>query len=162
MAIPNLNTDRTKKKRNPVDLAGNYSKVQPQARELEEAVLGAIMLEKSAFDIVSEILKPECFYVSAHQSIFKAMQELQSKSTPIDILTVVEQLKVNGELEMIGGAYFVAKLTNSVVSTANVDAHARIVLEKFIQRKLITISNETIAEAYEDSADIFDLSLIHI
>jgi replicative DNA helicase len=157
MAIPNLNTDRTKKKRNPVDLAGNYSKVQPQARELEEAVLGAIMLEKSAFDIVSEILKPECFYVSAHQSIFKAMQELQSKSTPIDILTVVEQLKVNGELEMVGGAYYVAKLTNSVVSTANVDAHARIVLEKFIQRKLITISNETIAEAYEDSADIFDL-----
>lgn len=158
MAIPNLNTDRSKKKRTTVDqLTGSYSKVQPQARELEEAVLGAIMLEKSAFDIVSEILKPECFYVSAHQSIFKAMQELQSKSTPIDILTVVEQLKINGELEMVGGAYYVAKLTNSVVSTANVEAHSRIVLEKFIQRKLITISNETIAEAYEDAADIFDL-----
>ncbi len=158
MDLTNLNKDRIKRKKSlPENSSSQYTKIQPQARELEEAVLGAIMLEKGAFDAVSEILRPECFYVSAHQSVFKAMQDLTTKSMPIDLLTVVEQLKFNGELDIIGGAYFVTRLTNSVVSTANVEAHSRIILEKFIQRQLIRISNETIADAYEETADIFDL-----
>lgn len=134
-----------------------YGKVPPQARELEEAVLGAIMLEKSAFDNVIEIIRPECFYVDAHQRIFKCFQSLAQKSMPIDILTVVEELKMKEELEVIGGPYYITKLTNSVVSTANIEAHARIVLQKFIQRELIRISGEIIGDAYEDSTDVFDL-----
>ena len=134
-----------------------YGKVPPQAKDLEEAVLGAIMLEKTAFDTVIEILKPECFYVEAHQRIFKSMQSLANKSQPIDILTVAEELKTKEELEMIGGAYYVTKLTNAVVSAANIEAHARIILQKFIQRELIRISGEIIGDAYEDSTDVFDL-----
>ncbi|TAG13770.1 MAG: replicative DNA helicase [Sphingobacteriia bacterium] len=157
MDISSLNKDR-KRRKPSIDLSTMmYGKVPPQAKELEEAVLGAIMLEKSAFDTVSEIIKPECFYVDAHKYIYEAMQSLQNKSVPIDILTVVEELKMQEKLDMVGGPYFVTKLTNSVVSTANIDAHARIVLQKFIQRELIRISGEVIGDAYEDSTDVFDL-----
>lgn len=153
----NLNKDR-KRRKTPIDLSNMvFGKVPPQARELEEAVLGAIMLEKSAFDTVIEILKPECFYVDAHQRVFKAFRNLANNSQPIDILTVVEELKRTEELDAVGGPYFVTKLTNSVVSTAHLEAHARIVLQKFIQRELIRTSGETISEAYEDSTDVFDL-----
>ena len=155
----NLNKDRSKMRRKPaVDLSTMvYGKVPPQAKELEEAVLGAIMLEKSAFDTVVEILKPECFYLEGHQRIYKAMQSLAQKSQPIDIFTVVEELKTRMELDVVGGAYYVTKLTNSVVSSANIETHARIILQKFIQRELIRISGEIIGDAYEDSTDVFDL-----
>ncbi|MES2004312.1 MAG: replicative DNA helicase [Bacteroidota bacterium] len=134
-----------------------YGKVPPQAKELEEAVLGAIMLEKSAFDIAAEILDEECFYVDAHQKIFRAFKNLVSNSIPVDILTVVEALKASEELDAVGGPYYVTKLTNSVVSTAHLDAHCRIVVQKFIQRELIRISGEIIGAAYEDGTDVFDL-----
>ena len=128
MEFTNLNSkDRKQKRRTNMDLGSMvYGKVPPQAKDLEEAVLGAIMLEKSAFDTVIEILKPECFYVEAHQRIFAAMQGLANKSQPIDILTVAEELRFREELEMIGGAYYVTKLTNAVVSAANIEAHAQI------------------------------------
>jgi replicative DNA helicase len=155
----NLNKDRSKLRRKPsVDLSTMvYGKVPPQAKELEEAVLGAIMLEKSAFDTVVEILKPECFYLEGHQRIYRTMQSLAQKSQPIDILTVVEELKMREELELVGGPYYVTKLTNAVVSSANIETHSRIILQKFIQRELIRISGEIIADAYEDSTDVFDL-----
>ncbi|MFC4263362.1 replicative DNA helicase [Ferruginibacter yonginensis] len=158
MELTNFNKDR-KVRRKPL-LENNslmFGKVPPQAKELEEAILGAIMLEKAAFDTVIEILKPECFYVEAHQKIYKAMQSLQIKNLPIDLLTVVEELKFREELEFVGGPYAVTKLTNVVVSSANIEAHARIVLQKFIQRELIRISGEIIGEAYEDSTDVFDM-----
>lgn len=158
MDLTNLNRDRKNRRKSSVDLSTMvYGKVPPQAKELEEAVLGAIMLEKNAFDTVVEIIKPECFYVEAHQRIYKAMQSLAQKSQPIDILTVVEELKMREELEMVGGPYYVTKLTNAVVSSANIEAHARIILQKFIQRELIRISGEIIGDAYEDSTDVFDL-----
>ncbi len=158
MDLTNLNKDRKQKRRSSIDLGTMvYGKVPPQAKDLEEAVLGAIMLEKNAFDAVIEILKPECFYVDAHQRIFNAMQSLANKSQPIDILTVAEELRSREELEMVGGPYYVTKLTNTVVSSANIDAHARIILQKFIQRELIRISGEIIGDAYEDSTDVFDL-----
>ena len=158
MALPNINTNRTKKKTANVDISSMmYGKIPPQVRELEEAVLGAILLEKSAFDTVTEILKPECFYVESHQMIYRSMQSLQQKNMPIDMLTVVEELRMQENLDIVGGAYYISKLTNVVVSTANIDAHARIVLQKFIQRELIRISGEVIANAYEDSTDVFDL-----
>lgn len=158
MDLTNLNRDRKTRRKAPLDLSTMmYGKVPPQAKDLEEAVLGAIMLEKGAFDTVVEVLKPECFYVEAHQRIFMAMKGLAGKSQPIDILTVVEELRSMEELDLIGGPYYVTKLTNSVVSSANIEAHSRIILQKFIQRELIRLSGEIISDAYEDSADVFDL-----
>jgi replicative DNA helicase len=157
MELKNFNKDKVRRK--PLLETGNmvFGKIPPQAKDLEEAILGAIMLEKAAFDTVVEILKPECFYVEAHQKIYKAMQSLQIKNLPIDLLTVVEELKFKEELEFVGGPYAVTKLTNVVVSSANIEAHSRIVLQKFIQRELIRISGEIIGEAYEDSTDVFDM-----
>src|SRR6187551_39552 len=158
MELTNFNKDKKLRRKAVPNLNSMmFGKVPPQAKELEEAVLGAIMLEKAAFDTVVEILKPECFYVDAHQRIYKAMQGLAIKSLPIDLLTVVEELKFREELEVVGGPYFVTRLTNAVVSSANIEAHARIVLQKFIQRELIRISGEIIGDAYEDSTDVFDL-----
>ena len=158
MDLTNLNRDKKNRRKTSPDLSTMiYGKVPPQAKELEEAVLGAIMLEKGAFDAVVEILKAECFYVDSHQHIFRAMQSLANKSQPIDILTVVEELRSREELELIGGPYYVTKLTNVVVSSANIEAHSRIILQKFIQRELIRISGEIISDAYEDSTDVFDL-----
>ena len=134
-----------------------YGKVPPQAKDLEEAVLGAILLERKAFDVVIELLKPECFYVEAHQKIFAAMWSLANKNQPIDILTVAEELRFREDLEAIGGAYYITRLTNAVVSATNIEAHARIILQKFIQRELIRVSGEIIGDAYQDSTDVFDL-----
>ena len=158
MDLTNLNRDKKNRRKTSLDISTMiYGKVPPQAKDLEEAVLGAVMLEKGAFDTVVEILKPECFYVDSHQRIYKAMQGLANKSQPIDILTVVEELRFKEELDLVGGPYYVTKLTNSVVSSANIEAHSRIILQKFIQRELIRISGEIIADAYEDSTDVFDL-----
>src|SRR2546421_5014247 len=158
MDLTNLNKERKGRRKPSLDMSSMvYGKVPPQAKDLEEAVLGAIMLEKGAFDTVIEILKAECFYVESHQRIYKAMQGLAHKSQPIDILTVVEELKTREELDMVGGPYYVTKLTNAVVSSAHIEAHSRIILQKFIQRELIRISGEIISDAYEDSTDVFDL-----
>lgn len=146
------------KRKTPTDFSTLiYGKVPPQAKDLEEAVLGGIMLEKGAFDTVIEIIRSECFYVDAHQKIFKCFESLAAKSSPVDILTVVEELKTKGQLEEVGGAYYISKLTNVVVSTAHIETHARIVLQKFIQRELIRICGEIIRDAYEDGTDVFDL-----
>ncbi len=157
MELKNFNKDKVRRKPILENSSLMFGKIPPQAKDLEEAILGAIMLEKAAFDTVVEILKPECFYVEAHQKIYKAMQGLAIKSLPIDLLTVVEELKFREELDFVGGPYAVTKLTNAVVSSANIEAHARIVLQKFIQRELIRISGEIIGEAYEDSTDVFDM-----
>src|ERR1700712_5849600 len=104
MDITNLGKDRKTRRKPGLDMSAMvYGKLPPQAKDLEEAVLGAIMLEKSAFDAVVEILKPECFYVEANQLIFIAMRSLQEKSMPIDILTVVEELRLREQLEAVGG-----------------------------------------------------------
>ena len=135
-----------------------YGKVPPQAPELEEAVLGASMLEKDTFAQVLEIIQSEeCFYVDAHQKIYSAMRRLFDKGTPVDLLTITEELRKTNELEIVGGAYYLTRLTMSVLSSAHVEAHARIVMEKFIQRELIRISGSVISDAYEDSTDVFDL-----
>ena len=135
-----------------------YGKVPPQSLELEEAVLGACMLEKDTFAQVLEIIQsPECFYMDAHQKIYGAMRSLFDKGVPVDLLTITDELRKTGELDIVGGAYFLSRLTMSVISSAHVEAHARIVMEKFIQRELIRISGSVISDAYEDSTDVFDL-----
>ena len=130
MDLSSLNKDRKIRRKTPTDLNTMvFGKVPPQAKELEEAILGAIMLEKGAFDTVAEILKPECFYVDAHQYIFKAMQGMAQVMKPIDLYTVVEELRFREELDLVGGPYYVTKLTNAVVSSANIETHSRIVLQ---------------------------------
>ena len=124
---------------------------------MEEAVLGAMLLEQNAVTNVIDILKPDVFYKESHQKIFDAMHTLFADSQPVDILTVTQELKKRGELELVGGAYYISMLTNRVASAANVEYHARIVLEKYLQRELIRISSEIIRESYEDSKDVFDI-----
>jgi replicative DNA helicase len=132
-------------------------KLPPQAVDLEEAVLGAMMLEKDALTNVIDILQPKSFYKESHGRIFSAIQTLFNNSEPVDILTVTNQLKKTGELDISGGAYYITSLTNRVASAANAEFHARIISQKYIQRELIRISTETIKNAYEDTTDVFDL-----
>jgi len=142
------------------DLSTNlvYGKVPPQAPDLEGAVLGAVMLERDKLAEVLEIIQsPECFYVDANQRIYASIRTLFDKGTPVDLLTVTEELRRTGELEMVGGAYYLTRLTLAVVSSAHVEAHARIVMEKYVMRELIRISGSIIGDAYEDSTDVFDL-----
>ena len=141
----------------PSEILANQGRVPPQAIDLEEVVLGAMMLEKNAVNSVIDMLTPDVFYKESHQLIFTAIKDLFGKSEPIDILTVTNQLKSSGNLEVVGGPYYISQLTNRVVSSANIEYHARIILQKYIQRQLIVISSEIIKEAYEDTTDIFDL-----
>ncbi len=135
----------------------DIGKMPPQAVELEEAVLGALMLEKDALTNVIDILKPQSFYKDSNSRIFHAIEQLFTRSEPVDILTVTQELKKTGELDLVGGAYYITQLTNRVASAANAEFHARIVAQKFIQRELIRISTKTINDAYEDGSDVFDL-----
>ncbi len=134
-----------------------HGKVQPQATDLEEAVLGAMMLEKDAVSAVIDILSPAVFYKESHQKIMGAISSLFAKSEPVDILTVTNELKSLGDLEIVGGPYYITMLTSRIASAANVEYHARIILQKHIQRELIRISSGIIKDAFEDTTDVFDL-----
>ena len=129
----------------------------PQAVDLETAVLGAMMIDKKGVDDVIDILNPDTFYVPAHQEIYRAIYTLFQNSEPIDLRTVSNQLRKNGKLEFVGGDFYLIGLTQKVASTAHIEFHSRIILQKFIQRKLITISSEIIQEAYDETVDVFDL-----
>lgn len=144
-----------KKKLSPLNL--EVGKVPPQAIDIEEAVLGAILMEKDAVITVLDILKPESFYKDAHQKIYNAIVELSTKEKPIDILTVTEELRSNDELESVGGPFYITQLTNRVASSAHIEYHSRIVAQKYIQRELIRISSEIQTRAFDDSIDVDDL-----
>jgi len=135
----------------------DMGKVPPQAIDMEEAVLGAIMLEKEAVITVLDILKPECFYKDAHQKIYKAIADLNLREFPVDLYTVTEELRSHGELEIVGGPVYLTQLTAKVVSAANVDYHARIVAQKYIQRELIRVSSEIQTRSYDDTYDVTEL-----
>jgi replicative DNA helicase len=132
-------------------------KVPPQAQELEQAVLGALMLEKDAVSEVIDILRPESFYNDKHKVIYQAIIELFQDTAPIDLLTVTQKLKSNGTLEIAGGAFYITQLTTKVNSASNIEYHSRIVSEMAIKRELIKISGEIQQEAYEDTSDVFEL-----
>ena len=138
----------------PADLAG---RIQPQARELEVAVLGALMLEKDAYSIVSEILKPECFYEKAHEKIFSAIVDLAVSQRPVDMLTVTEQLRRRGELEDVGGPVYIAQLTSQVASSAHIEYHARIIAQKYLARELISFAAQVENSAFDETIDVDDL-----
>ncbi|MEQ8337936.1 MAG: replicative DNA helicase [Cyclobacteriaceae bacterium] len=138
-------------------LSEQLGKLPPQAIEVEEAILGALMLERDALTNVIEILRPESFYKDANRVIFESIVQLFNNSEPVDIKTVVHQLRKNGQLELVGGAYYVSELTTKVNSAANIEYHARIVAEQSIKRELIRISSEIQQDAYEDTIDVFKL-----
>ncbi len=132
-------------------------KIPPQALDLEEAVLGGLLLDQDAVTNSIDVIREEYFYTPEYREVFKAIKQLFFNSSPVDILTVVEQLKKNGTLEMVGGAYKISSLTSRVTSGAHIEYHARILSEKFIQRELIRVSTETIKDAYEETTDVVEL-----
>jgi replicative DNA helicase len=135
----------------------DFGKVPPQAIDMEEAVLGAIMLEKEAVITVLDILKPESFYKDAHRKIFKAILDLNLREYPVDLYTVTEELRAHQELDSVGGPVYLTQLTSKVVSAANVDYHSRIVAQKYIQRELIRVSSEIQTRSFDDTYDVTEL-----
>lgn len=132
-------------------------RIPPRDIELEEAVLGALMLERDAYMLVSDILKPETFYDPANRKIYAAIQTLGLAQKPIDMLTVTDQLRADGELEAVGGPVFISELTSRVASGANVEFHARIIAQKFLARELISFASHFESQAFDESNDIDDL-----
>ncbi|WP_339700914.1 replicative DNA helicase [uncultured Marixanthomonas sp.] len=132
-------------------------KLPPQAIDLEQVVLGAMMIDKKGVDEVIDILHADVFYKDAHKYIFEAIHTLFENSEPVDLLTVSSQLKKDATLEVAGGEFYLVQLTQKVSSSAHIEFHARIILQKFIQRSLIKISNEIIEDSYDETTDVFDL-----
>jgi len=153
-------------KRNPLKIYENENqsvvnlsdgKIPPQAIDLEEAVLGAMLIDEKGVNEVIDILSPEVFYKRSHQLIFESIQRLFRESEPVDLLTVSADLKKNKNFEVIGGDFYLISLSQKVSSSAHIEYHSRIIQQKFIQRKLITISNEIIQKSYNESTDVIDL-----
>ena len=131
--------------------------VPPQAVELEEAVLGALMLERDSIIAVQEYVTPDSFYTEEHRLIYKAIESLSAELKPIDLYTVTECLKVRGELKKVGGAAYLAQLTQKVGSAANVEFHAKIIAQKYVQRELIRSATEIQRRSYDEDQDVTDL-----
>ncbi|MBR1928193.1 MAG: replicative DNA helicase [Paludibacteraceae bacterium] len=157
MAQTSNRSSRSKQQSTIVVGPNDAGKLPPQAVELEESVLGALMLEKEAYGTVAEILSPSSFYKEAHRKIYEAMLHLAAKENPIDMLSVVEQLRRDGTLEEVGGAVYISQLTGKVASTAHLLYHAQIVAQKGIARDLIGMSSDIIKEAYDDTTDVEEL-----
>ena len=134
-----------------------FGKLPPQAPELEEAVLGAIMVERDAYATVAGFLREQHFYKEIHQYIYHAITTLSSKQEPVDMHTVTEQLRKDGKIEQVGGPYYIALLTSKVSSAAHLEFHARIIVQKYLARELIRISSEIQTKAFDDRTDIDDL-----
>lgn len=135
----------------------DYGRIQPQALELEEAVLGALMIEKDAYSQVSEILRPESFYERRHQLIYSSIMDLAVNQKPVDILTVKEQLAKRGELDEIGGPFYITQLSSKVASSAHIEYHARIIAQKYLARELITFTSSIQGKAFDETLDVDDL-----
>lgn len=138
-------------------LSYDLGKIPPQAIELEEAVIGGLMLEKDAVIEIIDILKPESFYKEEHQKIFSSILDLFATNKAIDILTVTEQLRKNKELESIGGPAYLTQLTSNIASAAHIEFHARLIQQKYIQRELIRVSTDIQNRAFDESIDVNDL-----
>jgi replicative DNA helicase len=134
-----------------------YGKLPPQATEVEEAVLGALMLERDAYVTVADIIDTHSFYKDEHQKIFEAIKALSMNEKPVDLLMVTQELKDRDQLDLVGGPVFIAQLTRRVASAAHIEFHARIIAQKFIQRELIRVSSEIQGKAYDDTMDVDDL-----
>ena len=133
------------------------AKIQPQDKEIEDAVLGALMLERGAYAIVCDLLRPESFYDPGNQKIYAAINKLGVMQQPIDMLTVTQQLRADGALDDVGGPVRISELTSNVASAAHIEYHARIVAQKFLARRLISFCSEIEKKSFDESYDIDDL-----
>ena len=134
-----------------------YAHVQPQATEIERAVLGALMIDKEAFTVVCDRLSPASFYEPRNQKVYRAITELVRNDSPIDLYTVTEQLAKQGDLEDVGGPGYVAEISSRVASSASIDYHSRIVAQKSLARQLITYASNIETKAFDDTTDLDDL-----
>ena len=134
-----------------------YAHLQPQALEVERAVLGALMNDRDAYAVVCEILSPESFYEQRNQLIYSAIRDLSIAEKPVDVLTVTDELERQGSLDKVGGAIYIADLSNKVASSANIEYHARIIAHKFLARQLISFASDIETKAFDGSMDIDDL-----
>ena len=149
-------TPKQTRRTSPAPLSED-GRLQPQALELEEAVIGACMIERDAFGMISDYLKPESFYDTKHQRIFAAIRDLAAENSPVDILTVTEQLRKTGDLDFVGGPVAITELSRKVLSSAHIEYHARIIAQKALARELITYSSNIQRQAFDDSQDIAEL-----
>ena len=136
----------------PVD--STYGHLQPQALELERVVLGALMIDKDAFTVVSEILRPDTFYEPRNQKVYTAIQTLNMAEKPVDIMTVTEELRHEGELQNIGGPGYIVELSSHVASSAHIEYHARILQQKYLARQLISFASMVETEAFDETVDV--------
>lgn len=134
-----------------------YAHIQPQALEVERAVLGALMNDRDAYAVVCEILSPESFYEQRNQTIYAAIRDLSLAEKPVDVLTVTDELERQGNLDKVGGAIYLADLSNKVASSANIEYHARIIAHKSLARQLISFASGIETKAFDGSMDIDDL-----
>lgn len=134
-----------------------YAHLQPQALDVERAVLGALMNDRDAYAVVCEILSPESFYEKRNQDIYSAIRDLSLAEKPVDVLTVTDELERQGNLDKVGGAIYLADLSNKVASSANIEYHARIIAHKFLARQLISFASNIETKAFDGSMDIDDL-----
>jgi len=139
------------------EINAQYGKLPPQALEVEEAVLGALMLERDAYITVADIIDTDSFYKEEHQKIFKAIKHLSTHEKPVDLLMVTQELKNRKQLEEIGGAAYITQLTRRVASAAHIEFHSRIIAQKYIQRELISVTSEIQAKSYDETIDVDDL-----
>ena len=134
-----------------------FGKVQPQALDLEQAVLGALLTDKDAIYSIADLLHNDLMYSEKHQIILNAIRDLYRSTSPIDLLTITERLRKVNKLDKIGGAWYLVELTNRVASSANIERHSRILMQKMVRRELISVSSKVIEGAYNDTKDVFDL-----
>lgn len=146
---------RPRKTSTPVD--NTFGHLQPQALEVEKAVLGALMIDKDAYAVVCEMLYPESFYEPRNQMVYAAIRDLSMEERPVDVLTVTEQLAKNGKLEEIGGPLYISELSSRVASSANIEYHARIIAQKFLARQLISFASGIETKALDGTTDIDEL-----
>lgn len=149
--------NRPRRQRKPAAVDNTYGHLQPQATDVEKAVLGALMIDKDAYAVVCEMLYPESFYEPRNQKVYAAVRDLSMAERPVDVLTVTEQLAKNGDLDEVGGPVYVAELSSRVASSANIEYHARIIAQKYLARQLISFASVIETKAFDDTTDIDDL-----
>lgn len=146
-----------KGRKNAVPEEDGYGHLQPQEPDLEKVVLGALMIEKDAYSLVSEILRPESFYETRHQLIYEAIRKLNIEQKPVDILTVTDELKRSGHLEAVGGPFYITQLSGLVASAAHIEYHARIIAQKYLARELISYTSNIQTKAFDNTQDVDEL-----
>ena len=151
------NNNSTRRKASSTTIDTSYGHLQPQALDVERLVLGALMIDKDAFSVVSEFLKPQTFYEPRNQKIYQAIQTLNVDEHPVDISTVIEELKREGTLDDIGGPSYVLQLSHDVASSAHIEYHAHILAQKFLARQLISYAGNIETKAFDESIDVNEL-----